>query len=441
MGDMMSNAKIAVLGGGASGIGVAKALSEAGQNFEIFEATNRLGGNWQPDGPASKMYDSVHLISSKRNTQFADFPMPREYPDYPHHSRVFAYLQQLAQRYSLPQRTRFETTVTAMQPIESGWRLTTSDGATDDFSYVVVCNGLLRRPTTPRYPGVFAGTSVHAANYKSADIFKGKRALVVGGGNSGCDIAVDAGQNATTAFHSTRRGYHYMPKFIAGRPTQEWLMDEAPKFADPAAYWQHVSSSFKFAGFDGTDYGLPAPDHSIEACHPIMNSQILYHIGHGDIVSKPDIAALNGDTVTFADGSQEQIDIIVWATGYNIDLPFLDKQVFDWHRELPGLFLRMVPKQFEDLLFVGYLNTPSGIGNLANIMGRFVSAYIGARERGSSAFTTVSQLKLRPEALDLGRDRFMQTERHDHEVDLWKFIKAVNFVTGKLDEKHTPKAA
>jgi hypothetical protein len=417
---------IAIIGAGASGLGVAKALREAGVNFEIIEATARFGGNWQPDGPASKMYESVHLISSRRNTQFADFPMPADYPDYPRHNQVFAYLTQLAEHCQLAAHTRFNTRVTHMAKDAQGWQLTFADGSQSGYEVVVVCNGLLGVPRIPDYPGIFSGPSLHARDYRSSEQLRGKRVLVVGGGNSGCDIAVDAAQTASRALHSTRRGYHYMPKFIDGQPTQEWLMDQAPKFNDEDAYWAHVEHSFKFAGFDGRDYGLPAPDHGIRECHPILNSQILYYIGHGDLHAKPDISRFDGQQVHFSDGSVETIDLIVWATGYDVDLPFLPQEMFDWKREFDGLFMRMLPARHNDLMFVGYLNTPSGIGNLANMTGRFIAACIKARAADSPAWRQLQHIKLTPERLDLGQ------QRHAHEVDLWKFIRTLNFLTARL---------
>ncbi len=423
---------VGIIGGGASGIGVAKALSEAGLDYEVLEASGGLGGNWQPEGPASKMYASVHLISSRRNTQFSDLPMPDSYPHYPRHSQMYAYLMSVAERYAVAAHTRFDTRVLHARPDGGGWRCELADGSVRRYAHLVVANGLLRIPLVPKFDGHFDGESVHSGDYRSADQFRGKRVLVVGGGNSGCDIAVDAALNADAAFHSTRRGYHYMPKFVDGRPTQEWLMDIAPKFTDAQAYWDHVAAVFKLAGFDGTDFGLPAPDHRIDAAHPIMNSQVLYHIGHGDLAPKPDIRRIDGRTVEFTDGSREQIDLILWATGFRTDLSFFDAADFDARADLDRLFLRMVPQRHDNLLFVGYLNTPSGLGNVLNITARFVAACLSARIAGSDNFRRLQQMKQQPERLDLGQGRFMGTDRHRYEVDLWKYIRAVNFVTGKL---------
>ncbi len=424
--------KIAVIGAGASGIGVGRALERAGMDFEILEQTGRVGGNWQPDGPASKMYRSAHLINSKKNTEFADQPMPKDYPAYPRNDRFYSYLCSVADKSNLLDRIR-PVKVVQMKPDQNGWRLFFDDGGDAHYDFVVVCNGLLGAPQSPAIARNVAIENFHANDYKSPERLRDKRVLVVGGGNSGCDIAVDATQTARSVFHSTRRGYHYMPKFVDGRPTQEWLMEESPKYADAAAYWAHVQSTFKLAGFRGEDFGLPPPDHPIEACHPIMNSQILFHIGHGDIAPKPDIARIDGDRVYFQDGSSEIVDVIIWATGYRVNLPFLSTQTFNWQEELSSAFLRIVPWQFNNLLFVGFLNSPSGIGNLVNTMARFVVNYISAKERNDEAWNRVRNIVESRVPLDLGQGRFVHTARHAYEVDLWKFLRSDNFITAKLD--------
>jgi len=113
-------------------------------------------------------------------------------------------------------------------------------------------------------------------------------------------------------------------------------------------------------------------------------------------------------------------------------MPFLDTSLFDWRNDIPSLFLRMVPAKFDNLLFVGYLNSPSGIGNLVNTMARFVSSYILGKQRDTEEWRTVRRMAESGNQLDLGQGRFMNTARHDVEVDLWKFLRSANFVTSKL---------
>ncbi|GLK76846.1 flavin-binding monooxygenase [Methylopila jiangsuensis] len=430
----MSAGRIGIIGAGASGIGVARALRKDGLDFEVIEATKDVGGNWQPDGPASKMYRSAHLISSKKNTQFSDHPMPDDYPHYPHNSLMFKYLNDVVDAADVRKAIRFGAGVLHAAPEDGGWRVTLSDGEEAFYDALVVCAGLLRKPFAPVYPGRFDGETMHAADYRSSAALEGRRVLVVGGGNSGCDIAVDAAHVAAKVFHSTRRGYHYMPKFIAGKPTQEWLMDISPQFRGADEYWSHVADVFKLAGFDGRDFGLPEPDHSIQAAHPIMNSQILYHIGHGAIAPAPDVARLDGGVVEFVDGRRERIDVIVWATGYGVDLPFLSGAGFDAKADLGGAFLKVLSGRYDNLIYVGYLNTPSGIGNIANIVGKFVSKYLISKNEKSPGWIRLKSIQSSGAQIDLGQDRFMKTSRHSHEVDLWKFIKTINFISSELSK-------
>lgn len=427
-----SSGRYAIIGGGAAGLGLAKTLKARGIAFEIFEAEDDFGGNWYFGKPCARVYESTHLISSKRNTEFSDFPMPADYPAYPNHRQVLEYLRSFARHFGLYERARFGTRVDALMPTDDGWRVTLSTGETLEYSGVVVANGRLHQPLQPKYSGTFAGETLHAGDYRSADVFRGRRVLIVGGGNSGCDIAVDAAGTAAKTWHSMRRGYHFMPKFIHGQPTPEWLMETASRFADSAAFWRHVRDTFKAAGFDGTDYGLPAPDHAIDQAHPIMNSRLLYHIGHGDVTSKPDVARFEGRTVHFVDGSSEDVDLVLFATGYRIAVPFLAREHLDWKGAWLDLFLHVFHRRYENLFFVGYHNAPSGLGNITNAVSHCVAACVEARERGTPAYRVFQHLK-RTARPGLGHERFIQTDRHSAEVDLWKYIRALNFVRGKLE--------
>jgi hypothetical protein len=427
-----STRRYAIIGGGAAGLGLAKSLKGRGIAFDLFEAEDDFGGNWYFGRPCARVYESTHLISSKRNTEFSDYPMPESYPAYPSHRQVLTYLRDLARHFGLYSHARFGAVVRTLTPRADGWRVELADNEARDYAGVFVANGRLRRPLQPAYPGEFSGEILHAGDYRSAEIFRGRRVLIVGGGNSACDIAVDAAATAAGTWHSMRRGYHFMPKFIHGRPTPEWLMETASQFPDPAAFWRHVRTTFKAAGFDGVDYGLPAPDHEIDQAHPIMNSRLLYHIGHGDVTPKPDVARFAGRTVWFTDGTRAEIDLVLYATGYRIEVPFLAREHLDWDGGWLDLFLYVFHRRFDNLFFAGYHNAPSGLGNVTNAVSHCLAAYLEARERNTPAFRVLQKLK-RTARPGLGHERFIATDRHGCEVDLWKYIRALNFVRGKLE--------
>jgi len=421
-----------IVGGGAAGIGLAKCLKAKGVPFDLFEAEEDFGGNWYFGRPCSRVYQTTHLISSKKNTQFSDFPMPDDYPAYPDHRQMLSYLRSMARHFGLYEHARFRTRVESMKPAGPDWVVTVSGGETQRYRGVFVANGRLGKPVIPQYPGRFNGEALHSADYKSAGIFAGKRVLIIGGGNSGCDIAVDAATTATRTYHSMRRGYHFMPKFVQGLPTQEWLMENSRNFDSPEAFWRHAQQVFKIAGCDPVDFRLPRPDHEIDQAHPIMNSRVLYHIGHGDIVPKPDIEKFDGSHVWFRDGTKAEIDLVLFATGYRISVAFIPETYLEWEGDWLKLFCYIFHQRYDNLFFLGYHNAPSGLGNVANAVGHCLVAYLDAFERRTGAFKIFQKMKQGP-APDLGHERFIKTDRHSYEVDLWKLILALNFLKNKFE--------
>ncbi|WP_394850846.1 NAD(P)-binding domain-containing protein [Pendulispora brunnea] len=432
---MSARSEYAIVGGGPVGLGIAKCFTQAGLRFTLFEAEADFGGTWAISQASGLVYESTHLISSKKNTQFLDFPMPADYPHYPNHAQMLSYLRNLAAHYGLYDRAQFGARVASVEPNGAGCTVRLSSGESRTFSAVVIANGRMRTPLIPNYPGHFDGEIVHAADYRSRDIFRRKRVLVIGGGNSGCDIAVDASQTAERTFHSTRRGYHYMPKFIHGKPTQEWLMDIGSRFSSTDEYWTFVQREFKAAGYDPVDYGLPRPDHAIHQAHPILNSLLLYYVGHGDIRPKPDVRLFDGRTVEFADGTREEIDLILYATGYEMNFPFLSPEIRPRDGALE-LFLSMFHRKVDSLVFVGYFNAASGLGNLLNVGGALVTDYVMAREKNTDAFRVLRRLVRGPEP-DIGRGQFLNTPRHRVETDLWKAIKVIQFFRSVLNPTAT----
>ncbi|HVW38879.1 MAG TPA: NAD(P)-binding domain-containing protein, partial [Pirellulales bacterium] len=222
-------AKYCVVGAGSSGLAVARWLAACGIEFDCLEREDDVGGNWYYGKPQSSVYRSTHLISSKPLTEYRDFPLPAEYPDYPSHAQVWEYFRGYARHFELYPRIEFRTSVERIEPAaEIGphgpyWDVAVSTQAETNadaasrgvlnsevrrYRGVIIANGHNWDPKWPEFPGRFDGLSLHSAEYKTPDVLRGRRVLVVGGGNSGCDIAVEAAQNAVRTFHSLRRGYH-----------------------------------------------------------------------------------------------------------------------------------------------------------------------------------------------------------------------------------------
>lgn len=367
-----------VIGAGSAGLAAAKNLRASGVEVDIVERAADLGGNWNIAGEHSRVYDSTHMISSKPFTQYPDFPMPDTDPDYLHHTHVLAYLQRYAAHFGLTDVIEFATSVQRCTPLgdgpDSGFEVElapTRPGAGPDpggdvevrrYRRVVVANGHNWFPKVPSYPGQddFTGAIIHSADFKHGDQLAGKRVVVVGAGNTGCDIAVEGAIRASHVHHSTRRGYWYAPKYALGRPADQ-VSDLIFTLGLPlrATQWLFAQTAKLVVG-RYERFGLPTPDHRFLETHPIVNQTLLYHIGHGEITPVGDIRRFDGDIVEFVDGRRVEADLVVFATGYLIRFPFFDDDVLSWQDGRPALYRNIFPPDRTDLAVIGLIQPDSG---------------------------------------------------------------------------------
>jgi cation diffusion facilitator CzcD-associated flavoprotein CzcO len=417
----------AVIGAGSSGLAAAKSFRDAGFRVTVFEAEQDLGGNWNYGSPAARVYRSTHTISSKPGTEYPDFPMPREYPDYPHHPQILAYLREYARHFDLIPLIRFGAPVERASPVSPGTPDTAWDVVAGEtrgrFDTVVVANGHHTLPKFPTYPGTFTGQSLHSAEYRTPDIFEGRRVLVVGGGNSGCDIAVEAAQHAEQAWHSTRRGYWYLPKYLFGTPADQ-VGDRMLALGLPLWLRRTLATvSQRLTVGSPARTGLPRPDHRLFETHPIVNSLLPYYVGHGDIAPRPDIARLEGGTVHFVDGSAVDVDLIVWATGYQIAFPFMDQKDLNWQDGRPALYLNVFHPVYDTLFFSGLIQPDSGQFGLVHWQMEAAARFARASRLGHPSAEPLRRRKANP-GDDLGNGiRYRDSTRHYLEVEHWSYRK------------------
>lgn len=371
--------RYAIIGAGPSGLAGARNLSKLGIEFDGFESASGPGGLWNIDNPRSTVYESAHLISSRTMTEFTEFPMPDGTPDYPGHKALLRYFTDFARTFDLLRHFSFDTEVTAVEPADGGWRVTWSNPrGTDSRTYtgVILANGTLAEPSVPEFSGTFAGGVLHSSQYKSAEIFRDKRVLVIGAGNSGCDIAVDAVYHATSIDMSVRRGYYFVPRYLLGRPA-DTLTRGRPL---PARLKQWFDSRLlRLLAGDPVKFGFPRPDYRIYESHPIVNTQVLQHLGQGDLSIRPDVDRFDGNTVYFTDGTSGEYDLIILATGYVLDYPFIDRKHLNWTGMAPKLFLNIFGANVGETAFNGVyvlgMVEASGLG----WQGRYEQAELVAR--------------------------------------------------------------
>ncbi len=409
---------------------------------DILEREDQLGGNWNYNKPCARVYRSTRMISSKSFTQFPDFPFPSHYPDYPHHAQVLEYLQAYAAHFGIDRQIEFSTSVERISPESTSasaspaphWRVTLASGQTRRYGGVVVANGHNWSPKFPKYEGEFSGQVMHSADYRTPDALAAKRVLVVGGGNSGCDIACEAAQHAAATFHSTRRGYWYIPKYLFGRPSDR-MVDKLLKAGVPLSMRRGIiRTALRLAVGSPQRFGLPKPDHKLFETHPIVNTLLLYYVQHGAIAPKPEILRLDGKTVHFTDGTAQEVDLIVYATGYNIVFPFIDTALLNWQDGRPRLAYNVFHPAFDNLFVIGLIQPDSGQFGLVHWQSKAVATYVqGLREEWASVDKfrrTKSQLNIN---LD-GGIHYKDSTRHYLEVEHWSYRKALRRLVDELSK-------
>lgn len=345
-----------VIGAGAAGISALQQLRNAGHEVDCYEKTDRVGGHWHTD------YDALHLITARDQTFFEDFPMPADYPHFPRRDQVRGYLESYARAHGHYDIIRFNTPVASVVPIDTdgavgsaGWAVTLENGERHDYDGVLVANGHLWDAKIPRVPGEFTGTQIHSGDYQNTGDIEGRRVLVVGAGNSGCDLAVDAAQHRLDVDIVIREGVYFQPKAYFGVPRQQlpWLADFGPEDQDFIARFLARISVGEWHNYPG----MPEPQgRTLAEGRAVVNDLLLYWMQHGRIAVRPAIERFEGRTVHFADGSSADYDTILWATGFKASVPFLDESLLERRREVP---LRhgggIVPKGLEKLYFIGMI--------------------------------------------------------------------------------------
>lgn len=348
--------RVAVIGAGPVGLGIARALKARGIAYDQLEADADIGGNWRHG-----VYRTAHIISSRRTTEFTEYPMPEHYPDFPSREQMLAYLADYARHFGLRERIEFATKVVLARPRRDElWEVGLATGERRLYKGLLVCNGHHWSKRFPDYPGRFAGAFLHSKDYKDPAELAGKRVLVIGGGNSACDIASEAARVGRSCDLSLRRGYWFLPKTILGKP----LVEALPLWFPVSLQRLLLKAALKVIVGDYRSYGLPRPDHNIFEHHPTINSELLHYVKHGRIRPRPDVRRFDGDEVEFVDGSRAAYDTVICATGYHVDFPFLPKGMVPVSGGLAHVYGGALLPQYRHLYLIGTMQPRYGFGPL-----------------------------------------------------------------------------
>jgi len=415
--------RVCVVGAGCSGITTIKNLLQAGvEDIVCYEQQSQIGGNWvyTADIGHSSVCETTHIISSKSLSEYSDFPMPDDYPDYPSHRQVLSYFEAYADHFGLKPYIRFNTRINHISKIEGErWKVQADDGSEEVFDYLLIASGHHAIPRHPRLQGDFKGTYLHSHAFKNNTAFKDKRVLVIGAGNSGCDCAVECSRVAEKVWISMRRPHYIIPKFFLGKPTDTFNkgMSFLPEWI--AGPLRKLSLKIQIGSYE--KYGLKNPDFPIVRDHPTLNSELLYKIRHGNVLPKTGIESVDGLKVIFEDGSTEQVDVIIGATGYKISTPFFDSDFLDYtEADRVELYLRMFHPRHSTLMFIGLVQPQGAVWPLSDAQAQLAANYIVGNY---SLPANVAALAKKDS--DFIERSFLKRKRHTIEVHYHPYLKTL----------------
>lgn len=431
--------RVCVIGAGSSGITACKVLKDYGIPFDCYEAGDRVGGNWAYDNPnnMSSAYQSLFINTSKPRMQYSDYPMPEDYPVFPHHTQIAEYFNKYVDHFGFREDIRFNTAVVQAIPLDGGgWEVTVQDASSQRYRALLVANGHHWDPRwpEPEFPGHFNGDIIHSHYYRVPDSYRDKNVLVLGFGNSAMDIAVETSRVSKMTYLAVRRGFHVIPKYIFGRPLDQSAI---PAWLPGRLQRELIAFLVQLQVGKPSTYGLPEPDHKLLHAHPTVSSDLFTRITHGRITVKPNISALDGDSVIFTDGSREQIESIIYCTGYKVTFPFFASGVIEAKNNDLPLFLRVFHPGYKDVFFIGLLQPLGAIMPLAEIQSIWVAKYLLGKYVLPPGDEMLQIIKQEREEV---HKRYGHSPRHTMQVDFVPYVRSVfkEMERGKYRTPATP---
>jgi amino acid transporter len=368
-----------LIGAGPAGLAMGRRMAEEGVPFDWFEAGADVGGIWHADRPGSPAYESLIAVTSRHTSGFPDFPMPADYPDYPAWWQMRDYLRRYADFYGLYERIAFNTQVTWAKPEGLGWSVTLTNGEFRYYSGIIAAPGTSWQASFPSIPGTerFQGQLWHSARYRSPDELANRRVLVIGAGNSAADIACDAARAGALTYLSVRRGHRVLPRYVHGVPTDGLLAGvlspaDGGEAADPTELVTGAATALP---------GLPKPHPTILAGHPTINSELPEFLAQGWIQPRGEVVEVLPDGVRYADGSVDQVDLIIAATGYEWQVPFMAPELYIRYGN-PDLFLNIFSRTQDGLALLGLSDFGGATFPRFDDMARAVMVDLTVRELG-----------------------------------------------------------
>ncbi|XP_070410165.1 flavin-containing monooxygenase 5 isoform X1 [Nothobranchius furzeri] len=441
--------RVAIVGGGSSGLACIKCCLDEGLEPICYESSNDIGGLWRfkenPEPDRASIYHSVIINTSKEMMCFSDFPIPAEFPNFMHNSLIMDYFRMYADHFQLTKHIRFNTKVLQIKRrsdfSRSGqWDVETEnrDGKREKhiFDAVMICIGHHCQPNLPLhdFPGIetFKGKYFHSRDYKTPEEWRNKKVVVIGIGNSGGDIAVELSRVTKQLYLSTRRGAWILNRVGEGGIPLDLQFNRVVDFFRrilPFGVFCSLGESQLNRRFNHALYSLK-PKHRLFSQHPTINDELPNRILSGTVQVKPNIRQFQGSSVEFEDGSiVEDIDLVVFATGYKFSYPFLDSRVVSVTENKASLYKYVFPPELDHptLAIIGLVQPLGAIMPISEIQARWATQVFKGCIKLPPAAAMLRDIKCKQEAM---AKRYVASPRHTIQVDYVDYMDQIAELVG-----------
>jgi dimethylaniline monooxygenase (N-oxide forming) len=418
---------VCIIGAGSSGITAVKALKENNISFDCFEKGSQIGGNWRfnNDNGMSSSYRSLHINTNRMVMAYSDYPMPEDYPMFPHHSHIIEYFDDYVNHFGLREHIQFQTEVKNVIHNADGTYTVETDKGTGIYDNVIVANG---HHWNPRYPepafkGNFTGETLHSHYYKEVEQVTGKDILIVGIGNSAVDIACEAARTHTgKVVISTRSGAYIVPNWLWSIPFDSLASPITSKLPMPIQRF-FLNSALRLARGKQEDFGVPKPKRPLLSEHPTLSQDLLNLSGRGLIKFKPNIREFKGKTVIFEDGSEQDFDLIVYATGYKVTFPFLKDPTFNVSETNDfRLYKKVIHPDYQGLFFLALVQPLGAIMPLAEVQSKWIAKILKGETKLPNKETMLKSIEEDKAAMS---KRYNASPRHTLQVDFYPYKESI----------------
>lgn len=325
----MKQTETLVVGASVSGLASAASLQKQGIEYVIIEKQSQIASPWRHH------YDRLHLHTNKRVSNLPYKKFGSTVPRYPTRKQVVEYLEDYQKELNI--NPIFNSEAKSIRKEDDYWITETNNGRFKS-KYLVMATGAFGNPKPVSFKGMetFSGEILHSCQYRSGKALKGKKVLVVGFGNSACEIAIDLFEQGAIPFISVRSPVNIIPRDIAGIPILEFSLIMSrlpPRVADTiiAPLMRLIFGDITKLGLTKKPYG-PFEEIKKDRTIPLLDIGTVDHIRQGHIRVYGGIDHIDGNSVHFSDGRIEDFDVIVACIGFNrnnAEIIAVDKNRFE----------------------------------------------------------------------------------------------------------------